>query len=323
MRAILIGLACLLAWSSLARASCQFGAVAVLPLRDNTFLFTADVNGKPANLFLDTGSYATMLTLNSAQRLGVTMSALDSESYGIGGVRHTYSGTAKRMRIGNMDADGIIVGGTGMFDQTPDATIDGLFGMNMMAAYDIDLDIIGQHVIIFQADGACGRPAAALAPPLYIVPLVSIDRDRQTDVDITINGDTIRAVIDSGASHTVMFRGAARRLGVDLAALHAEGHHLDRGIGPRAVASMTHVFEKVVIGDLTINNMPIAIIDQANLGIDRIHTGSRLVDTADGESGGEDMLLGADFMRKVHLWISHSSHHLIMQFPPQPSVLPK
>jgi hypothetical protein len=32
-----------------------------------------------------------------------------------------------------------------------------------------------------------------------------------------------------------------------------------------------------------------------------------------------DVLLGEDFISRVHLWISYSSHTLIMQYPPKPS----
>ena len=308
-----------------ARAACQLGAVAVLPLerQGDGLVFAADINGKQANFILDTGSYATVLTRRSAERLGVRMSELDSESYGVGGTRHNYRGVAQRMRIGNLDADHMVLGGLDFLDESRDSALDGLFGMNLMAAYDIDLDFVGQHAIIFEADGNCSKPAVALSPPLYSVPLVHITNNRQADVDIAVDGHNMRAVIDSGAGRTVMFRNAARRLGVDLSALHQPGHQEDRGIGPARVASVVHVFSHVTIGNLTINNMPVRIIDQGNLGIGRVHIGSLLEDRADGEPGGEDMLLGADFMQRVHLWISHSSQRLIMQYPPQPSVLPK
>ena len=195
--------------------------------------------------------------------------------------------------------------------------------MNMMAAYDVDLDLVGRHAIIFEADGDCHKPAVALAPPLYDVRLIHVDNNRMAEVDIGVDGRTVRAEIDTGSPHTVMFRAAAYRLGLDVSGLHAAGHQMIGGVGPRKVAAFTHVFGKVVIGDLTINNMPVDIIDQAVVSSKRAHIGSLLTDDSDGEGGGEDMLIGADLMQKVHLWISHSSQHLIMQYPAQASVLPK
>ena len=305
-----------------AYAGCRLGAVAVLQEHGGSSpIITIDINGRPANLVLDTGAGATTLTRSSAERLGVRMSELGFEMYGVGGVRHVYRGIAARMRIGGLSADGFSLAGQDFFDRPEDAELDGLFGMNLMAAYDVDLDLPGNHVVIYQADGNCGKPTVALQPPLYMVPLEFIKNDRQADVELSIDGHRIRAVIDSGAAKTVMFRSAASRLGVDMSALRASAH-FGYGIGPRKVAMMEHVFEIVRIGDLQINNMRIEILDQADMGIDTVHVGSRLADPSLGEAGGEEMLLGADFMRKVHLWISHSSQTLIMQYPPQPSILP-
>ena len=308
-----------------AQAACQLGAVAVLPLKmeHGSAIFTADVNGKPAALILDTGAFGTIIKRSSAERLGVSMSQMDVESSGVGGNRHTFRGTARHMRVGNLNADGMILGGSDFLEETGGSGPDGLFGMNMMAAYDIDLDFVGEHAILFEADGECHKPAVALAPPLYDVRLVSIDNNRQADVDITVEGHPIRAEIDSGAAHTVMFRDTAYRLGIDMSGLLAPDHHQARGIGPRTVASMTHVFSSVQIGDLTIRNMAIEILDQPVIQKKRLHIGSLLADDTDGEGGGEGMLIGADFMQKVHLWISHSSQRLIMQYPPKPSILPQ
>ncbi len=86
---------------------------------------------------------------------------------------------------------------------------------------------------------------------------------------------------------------------------------------------MPHVFSAVKIGSFEIHNMSIEIIAQMNNGVSHHHVGSLLEDVEYGEGGDEEMLLGADFMQKVHLWISHSANRLIMQYPPQPSVLPK
>ena len=307
------------------RAACTLGAVAVIPLlpASGSPRFTADINDHPALFMLDTGAFATTLVKTSADRLGVPMSELGFDAFGVGGTQHIYRGTVARMRFGGLTADGMMLAGAIMFARPADANIDGLFGMNMMAAYDIDLDLAGGHVIFFEADGTCRKPTVALAQPLYMVDLDYIRHDRQADIDLTIDGRRLRAVIDSGAATTVMFRSAANRLGLDLSSLRAPGHRLGYGIGPRPVPVIDHVFDTVQIGDLQIRNMHVGILDQANLETATVHVGSLLPDPSLGDTGGEDMLLGADFMRKVHLWISHSSQVLIMQYPPQPSVLPR
>ncbi len=316
----------LLALAAPAYADCQLAAVAVLPLRQEHghFLFTADINTHPANFVLDTGAFATSLNRASADRLGVRLSQLDKLTYGIGGAQAQYRGVAKRMRVGQMNADGMVIGGNDLWSAQRFPDWDGLFGMNMMAAYDIDLDIVGGHAILFEADGNCRKPTVALAPPLYRVKLEPARNDREADVILEIDGHPIRAKLDTGAVHSVMYRRAASRLGVDLSAFNAPTRATVVGIGRFAVPYMSHVFAKVRIGELSVHNMDIGIIAQQDSGIDRVHVGSLLPGAdAPDDPGGEDMLLGADFFTRFHVWISHSSQSVILQYPPVASVLPR
>lgn len=70
MKALLAGVCTgLLLWGgSAAGAACTLGAVAVLPLQiqQGHFAFTASINDKAANFALDTGAFATTLTLAAA-----------------------------------------------------------------------------------------------------------------------------------------------------------------------------------------------------------------------------------------------------------------
>ncbi len=76
------------------------------------------------------------------------------------------------------------------------------------------------------------------------------------------------------------------------------------------------------IGDLVLRDVPVRIIDQANPGTDARFV-SLLLDNRFAPASVADVLLGADFLRRVHVWISHSSQLLVMQYPARASVLPK
>ena len=305
-----------------AHAACTLNAVAVLPIREagRSFVFTAKVNGNPAALSIQTGTDTTTFDLSAADRLGVDLHPSDRNIYGVGGARKAYYGRAARVEIGGMVANDLTVRGHEVWPAAARAGIDGQLGMDLMAAYDIDLDIAGQHVVVYEADGACRKPNVALQPPLYMVNLVNINRDRQADVDVIVEGKHFRALLDSGLGHTSMFRSAALRLGLRPDFANDPGHAVEHGAGPFDVAYVPHVFKSMQIGDLQFNNTSLRILDQNGTGIDRHRVGSLL--EQEDLTGGHEIILGQDFMRKVHLWISHSSQTLIMQYPPQPSVLP-
>ena len=304
-----------------AHATCTLQAVAVLRLKvvDGHPVFAADVNGRQANLVLDTGSTATSLGIMSASKLGVTLNLLESESVGIGGSEHAYKGVIGHMRVASMNLDGLVVGGT----QAAGASgFDGLFGMDALADYDLDLDLVGRHAIVYEAGGGCATPTVSMGQPLYQVPLDYSKGNLQAEVDVSIEDRRFRALIDSGAPTTFMFRRAASRLGLDVSVLKSANTHSSRGVGAFPVRSFTHVFRTVALGRLVLHDFPMEVIDQPGFGVDRVHVGSLLPDESRGEAGGEDLVLGADMMQAVHMWISHSSQSLILQYPPRPSVLP-
>ena len=310
-------------------AACSLGMVASMPLtyERGHFVFAADINNHDANLVLDTGSFATTLNLAATDKLGVRVGQA-GEVEGIGGTQTLYRGTASRMRFGGLEADGMMLGAAALWDPKRFPNWDGLFGMNMMAAYDVDLDFTGHKASLFLPQGDCRKPAVTLQQPLYAVPLISIVHDRQTVLAVTLDGHRMKALLDTGTPRTTLYRHSAQRIGLDLSALSATSNMTVRGVGTLDVPAMKHVFPTVVIGSLTLHDMPIDIVAQRSTGVDRHHTGSLIEsdtddangDTAGGDDpGGEDMLLGADFMQAVHVWISHSSQTLIMQYPPKPS----
>ncbi len=309
-----------------AAAECTLGAVAVLPVRAERghYLFTANINGNAANLILDTGFFATSLNLEAADRLGVRLNQIGRQAYGVGGVRDVYRGTARHMHVGLMNADGMELAGGAYWTAQQQPGWDGVFGMNMMSAYDIDLDFIGGHAILFEATGDCQHPTVGLAPPLYKVPLEPIAKDRQADILITIDGQRVKAMLDTGASQSFIYRKMAGRLGVDLSGMDEAGHQMAYGIGPFGVKYIKHIFHSVKIGPLEIHDMEIGILNQKGNGVDGMHTGSLLPNALDPDAPNtEDMVLGMDFFQRFHVWISHSSQNVILQYPPAASVLPR
>ncbi len=64
--------------------------------------------------------------------------------------------------------------------------------------------------------------------------------------------------------------------------------------------AVEHTIEATEVGELEILRLPVVLVDQ-NI------------------PSGTDMLLGLDFIKRVHVWISYSSNSLIIQYPPRPS----
>lgn len=278
--------------------------VAHLPLTPHgtTLLVRVMLEGKPADLVLDTGAYTSLLTAKAVSRIGLIHMRGEEVvggiglTGGIGGNRSTLSVTARSVDIGGLRAKNYNFLSTDM-DM---AFADGLLSTDLLSLFDVDLDLPENQAILYRPSGDCSHPSAFLESPLFVVPLKPNGRDRRPRIPITIEGQDFIALVDTGASHSAIFRAAGARLGLRAADLHGDRAFTATGIGPKNVSGVQHVFHEVAIGDLVLPDMKMGLLDEAF-------------------EPDVDVLLGEDFIRQVHLWISYSSHTLIMQYPPRPS----
>jgi predicted aspartyl protease len=274
------------------------------------FYTTVTINGQNAELLLDTGSDTNLLTESAAHRLGLGIRAYQGRVSGVGGERYTEEVRSREVRMG--DAHGEDLTPSTVPDEVFEGSSDGLLAMSFLYTFDLDLDFWGGRVGLYKVVGDCPSPGVAMKEPLYAVPISSVPLDRPAEtgelpsreispvIDVSINGTRLRAVIDSGAHRTALFRDSARRAGIVTAEVLRRS--MAHGVGPRAVKSDTRISAPVVIGDLTLSHMPVDVVDQRH-------------------PEKVDMLLGIDFLTRVHVWVSHSSHTVVMQYPPQATPL--
>jgi hypothetical protein len=285
---------------------CTLALNSQLDLLPETDLVPVLINKQPASLRLDTGSFTTVLTAQATRRLRVYADLDKSEHFrgvtddpwglrGIGGTRNAAEVMARSFDLGALHGRNFHLLSADI-DLGP---ADGLLSIDFLADYDIDLDAAGRQVRLYRATGACGRPKVFLQPPLYVVPLLPTDTDKRPRVLVSIEGHDFTAIIDTGASHSAIFRHAGEKLGVSVE--NTSDRHLTvRGIGPDQVVAARHVFASVTIGDLTIRNMPSDVLD-------------------DRHGDDLDVVLGRDFQRRLHVWISNSSGQVVLQYPSQAS----
>ena len=280
------------------------GLATDIPLRfEMDHVFAAPLlNGRPTNMILDTGAQGTTLTKEAAERLGLPLLALNGYAEGIGGLAGLYGFVADTYQIGRLTGRHFRLTASDMSISSPEVSVDGLLGVDFLAPYDLDLDLPEQKAVLYSVVDGCSAPSTALDGSLYIVPFVHINPiDARPRITVQIGGKKLIALVDSGSDDTAIFRNAARRLGLEISQLTADPHYLAQGVGPRTPSAARHVMETPIsVGELTIQNMPVSIIDQRS-------------------TDDVDVLLGMDFLMRVHAWFSFSSHTLILQFPPRPS----
>ncbi len=282
---------------------CKIGLLTDLPLQYRHVLVTpASLNDQPTTMMLDTGAAVTVINKSAAERLHLPLQTTGGWIGGIGGKQDLYYFAAKSFRIGQLHGTNLLLGASELGIDPHHKLIDGIFGADFLSRYDIDLDLPEHKLRLFKVVEGCNTPTAELDQPLYLAKLVrpSMPGDPRAHVIVVIGGVRLNAVVDSGAQGTAIFRNSARRLGLRLADLTGDVHGRSFGVGPEARDVVRHVMTPIQIGEITIANLPVGIIDQRS-------------------EDDTDMLLGLDFLARVHVWLSFHSQAMLMQYPPKPS----
>jgi clan AA aspartic protease (TIGR02281 family) len=278
-------------------------------VKHRKFFASIKINGQDVPVIFDTGATDNLITESTARRLGMSVHVSGYDYIeGIGGTTQAGEATSQNVRIGDAHGEKL------KFTTVPDGMnfdeANGLLGMNFLNDFDLDLDFWEQKIGLYRAIGTCDAPYTAMAQPLYAVDLTTPQAEQDPlresgqlidigpAVTITINGVALRAEVDTGSFQTVIFRDSARRAGL----LDGETIASSKfsGIGPHEVRGDVRMSAPIVIGDLTLLNVPVVVADQRHWQ-------------------GVDVLLGYDFVTMIHLWISKSSKTLIMQYPPRPT----
>jgi predicted aspartyl protease len=262
---------------------------------------TVKLNGIDLRMLIDTGSEWTTVSKAAATRMGLSFRRA-GDVYGIGGYTAVYGFEATTFEIGRLHGHALPLAVSEISFDDGDEQADGLLGADYLSGYDMDVDISGK-IGLFKVLGQCPAPVSSLPEPVYQAAFMKQEHpdDISPRVVVVIGGRLLTAVIDTGSPHSAIFRPAAYRIGLDADALATHPDGAIAGIGPRAVKILRRVSPPMTIGEITVTNFPIDIIDQR-------FAGSRV-----------DMLLGLDFFTHVHGWLSFSSHTLLMQYPPRPS----
>jgi predicted aspartyl protease len=260
------------------------------------------INGGLAHMRVDTGSATNLLSTEAADRLHMTQHMLaGAQVSGVGGSRPVDMAVSDSVMLGAARGSNIA-----FITVAPDAFppgTDGLLGMDFLVRYDDDLDFTALRLRLVRAQGDCTNPNSPLPPPLYGIRMDALTPGGSPVVDVLVNGMKLRALVDTGAVQSLLFRSAAERVGLPVPALLASRGASIRGVGGEATrAAPVPGGVTLSVGDLQVRHLQVTVADQ--------------------QPGAEvDMLLGYDFARKVHLWLSHSSHTLLMQYPPVPTPL--
>jgi predicted aspartyl protease len=251
------------------------------------------VPSAPVTLLLDTGAEGTIFTPAVAQRIGAQRPQIEFQrqlrgiagalqttevelrSFAVGGVAIPW----RRVRVAPVNVASVFSG-----------PLDGVLGADSLSSFDVDLDLPGHRMVLYEKQTCPG------ASPAWIEPYARISAGRSRGdhlfFPVRLDGHRVDAFVDTGSQFTVLSSGAALAIGVTAAALARDRVAAVRGAAAEQLAAHVHRFAQLEIGAEVLHNPEIIVTDV------------RLSDA--------DLVLGTEFLRPRRIWFSYGSQQIFI-----------
>jgi predicted aspartyl protease len=306
-----IGVASVCGIGAATGSGCKLSKVAEWPVRleRNVLLVDGSVNGRLVGVMLDTGATRSLLFRAAAARLEVPrVDAKRDRMFGVGGETRIEIAFLDEFRVGDFTRNKLRM----MIAGDRDFGADVLLGEDFLQLVDVEFDLAHNLVRLFEPQNCDGVALAYWATDALgeVAMDAVLASHPQIVLTVAIDGQSISALLDSGASVSVLDKPTAARLGVtpETQGVVAAGRNF--GLGGKTLQSWSGPFRSFTIGNETIRDIRIPFSDlfhDARYSVIGSHIPVRV-------EGVQQMLLGVDFLRSHRVLVSHSQRRVYFTY---------
>jgi predicted aspartyl protease len=290
---------------------CGLKRVAELPVKsdDGRLLIEVQIEGRDTWVQVDAGSPFSMITNQLAEELKLNKLPIASgRAYDAAGRDLKHYVKIKKLMLNGMkaeDQDLIVMGENAPAnEQIP---YGGIFGANFLAAYDVELDIPHGKMNLFSPDHCKGRVVYWTQD--YVAVPFKLDASLHMVMTVTLDGKTLRAMLDTGAGPTVLSAQTARRaFDFDPAAAGIEPDGNERAGSGTALAYYKHRFSDLDIGGVEFHNTELFVIPDKTSHIIRDHHTYNA--TASETNEETSLVLGLHHLSRIRAYIAYDERML-------------
>ncbi|HVJ51567.1 MAG TPA: retropepsin-like aspartic protease [Aliidongia sp.] len=190
------------AWAEEGCGLKQFASIDTLEASDGRILVPVVLDGKPLNFLLDTGASESALFSDTAERLQLqTRPMQHARLSNVEGHSIDRYVTGKTFTLGGRTVESrsfVVFPRNG----APDDAASGLLGADFLSQFDLEIDPVNHRIRLFSQDHCPGR-AVYWADAYVDVPL-EVNWFRHIFVSAELNGQKLRALLDTGASQVFL-----------------------------------------------------------------------------------------------------------------------
>jgi predicted aspartyl protease len=281
-----------------AEVRCRLVRIAEWPVRFERELPLVDgaINGRKITVLLDTGAYASILTRAAADRLGLATRGSYESMVGFGGESDVTTARLDELYIEGAVRNNVRVR---VAVERPIAGVDFILGDDFFRNADMEFHYAERMVRLFQPRDCRDAPLAYWDKDAHSV---AMEEDGKIVIPLKVNGRDALAMIDSGASASVIHLNFAERLGITPQSPNVAPGGCKRGVGAGEVRSWIAQFDTVELGGEVIRDARIAIADFIP-ELARVNP---------------EVILGTDFLRAHRVLVSRSQRKVYFTYASGP-----
>jgi predicted aspartyl protease len=292
---------------------CKLVKIVDWPVRAvrNLIVVEGAINGRKIGIMLDTGSTMSLILRSTAVRLDLPRrEAKGARIFGLGGESTIEIASVDDFRLGEVSTKDLqlFVAGERDFGEG----VDVLLGENFLSRFDVEFDLAHRAVRLYQSRDCDGVSLAYWTTEVVgVVEIEPIDEAHpRIGLTVRINGRPIDAMLDSGASSSVLTMQDAASLGVTPDTPGVAAGYPSQGLGAKSVNSWVGSFQSFAIGNENISDVRIRFADMYK---DATYTDTR---SRVAKSAGrtQPMLVGADFLRAYRTLVAHSQRKVYFTY---------
>ncbi|GAB6855349.1 retroviral-like aspartic protease family protein [Asaia astilbis] len=269
--------------------SCTIGTIGKLPLftTHNVPVVRATINKQPVLFVVDTGAFNSVLSERLAKRFDLTYAAATIRTTGVKGTEMANIAQVDDIGLGGATNTNHAFALTSMefeASKPPLPPLVGILGAEILLASDLVIDLPNHNMQLLDMQ-RCPYPAPLWKGIAHKVPIERNLDDMKIHLQFKLNGSApLKAIFDTGSSRITLPLRYAHRLGITDEMLKHDHSTTDlSAIGDDKVTAYHHRFETMTLGDFTIRDADVTIIDTDTL---------------------EYALFGADFLSQHRVWIT-------------------
>jgi predicted aspartyl protease len=284
---------------------CGLKLMAELPvdISHGALLVKLEVDGHDGNFLVDTGSPYSMLSARMVSALGLKPLPITPGLilYDAAGQQMKHFVTPKKLTLDHMIAENqefVVMDEHG----SGNSPLDGVFGANFLAAYDLELDVPHGKIRLFSHDHCKGQVVYWTQD--YDSSPFTLDANLHIVMRASIDGHTLPTLLDTGASPSTLSATVARRdFDFDPAAAGVEPEGRVIAGSGASLPIYKHRFGNLTLGGVEFHNTEFEIMPDKTSWQMRGH--DRTNATNSEKHLETPMIMGMHHLAKIRAYIAY------------------